>query len=285
MANTIITPALIAKEAMLQLENNMVMANNVHREYKQAFVKVGDTVSIRRPVKFSVTNGATMTKQDVEEAKDTIVISKRKHVGWGFASLDATLSIEEYSERYIKPAFIVLANQVDTDLCSLYNDVWNWVGRPGQTVNSFSDLSKAPQRLDEMSVPTDRRKGVLAPADTWAMAGSQAALYMQDKAKEAYTSGPAWRDRQSGAVPGPERPGAHHGDVHHRLDAAGERGKPEHDLCVVRRHQHPVADHRRLGDLDAGSAGRRCVHDCQCECGEPGLESGYGLSAAVRCGW
>jgi hypothetical protein len=40
MANTIITPALIAKEAMLQLENNLVMANNVHREYKQAFVKV-----------------------------------------------------------------------------------------------------------------------------------------------------------------------------------------------------------------------------------------------------
>ena len=62
-------------------------------------------------------------------------------------------------------------------------------GTPGQTVDSFADLSKAPQRLDEMAVQTDRRRGVLAPADTWAMAGSQAALYMQDKAKEAYTSG------------------------------------------------------------------------------------------------
>ena len=189
MANSLITPAVIAKEAMMQLENNLVMANNVHREYKQEFVRVGDTVSIRRPVKFTVTDGATLTKQDVEEAKDTIQISQRKHVGWGFTSKDLTLTVEDYSERYIKPAVIVLANQVDTDLCSLYNDVWNWVGTPDQTVNSFSDLSKAPQRLDEMAVPTDRRKGVLASADTWAMASAQTALYMQDRAKEAYTKG------------------------------------------------------------------------------------------------
>ena len=189
MANVIITPDIIAKEALMQLENHLVMANVVHREYKQAFVKVGDTVSIRRPVKFSVTDGATLSKQDVEEAKDTFVINKRKHVGWVFVSQDKTLSIEQYSERYIKPACIVLANQVDTDLCALYDDVWNWVGTPGQTINSFGDLSKAPQRLDEMAVPTDRRKGVLAPADTWAMAGAQSALYIQEQAKKAYISG------------------------------------------------------------------------------------------------
>ena len=186
MANALITPTVIAKEALMQLENNLVMGNNVHREYKKEFVKVGDTVSIRKPVKFVVKDGATLQKQDVEEANTTIEVDSRKHVGWGFKTGDLTLTIEQYSERYIKPAMIVLANQVDTDLCGLYASVWNWVGTPGQTVNSFSDLAKGPERLDIMAVPRDMRRGVLHPTDAWAIAGAQTALYMQDKAKMAY---------------------------------------------------------------------------------------------------
>ena len=61
MANALITPSIIAKEALMQLENNLVMGNLVHRDYKREFVKIGDTVSIRRPVKFDVTDGATLT--------------------------------------------------------------------------------------------------------------------------------------------------------------------------------------------------------------------------------
>ena len=34
MANALITPSVIAKEALMQLENNLVLANNVHRNTK-----------------------------------------------------------------------------------------------------------------------------------------------------------------------------------------------------------------------------------------------------------
>ena len=189
MANTIITPSIIAKVALAQLENNLVMGKKVYRDYSREFVKVGDTISVRRPVKFSATDGAVAVNQDVTEGKFSLAMDKRKHVAWSFSTQDLTLSIEDYNERYIKPAAIALANQIDYDLCSLYNKVWNWVGTPASPVNSFADFAKAPQRLDEGAVPQDMRSAVLSPADAWGLVGSQTALYMQDVARGAYRAG------------------------------------------------------------------------------------------------
>lgn len=189
MANTIITPSIIAKVGLAQLENNLVMGKKVYRDYSKEFVKVGDTISVRRPVKFTAEDGAVAVNQDVTEGKFTIQMSSRKHVSWSFSTQDLTLSIEEYNERYIKPAAIALANKIDYDLCGLYNKVWNWVGTPASPVNSFSDFAKAPQRLDEGAVPQDMRSAVLSPADAWGLVGSQTALYMQDVARGAYRSG------------------------------------------------------------------------------------------------
>ena len=180
MTQQILTPSIIAKEALMQLENNLVMGNLVHRDYKNEFVKVGESISIRKPVKFLVTDGATRNNQDVEEGSTNITISNRKHVSWNFSTQDLTMSISQYAERYITPAMIALANQVDRDLTSLYSSIWNWVGTPGQTINSFADLAAAPQRLDEMAVPADQRVAVLAPADAWGMVSNLTGLNLGD---------------------------------------------------------------------------------------------------------
>ena len=180
MVQRILTPSVIAKEALFQLENNLVMGNLVHRDYRKEFVKVGETVSIRKPVRFSVTDGATRTNQDVEEGSTNITIDKRKHVSWNFSTQDLTLSIEEYSYRYITPAMISLANQSDRDCLDLYKQIWNWVGTPGNTINSFADLALGPQRLDEMAVPMDQRYAVMGPADSWGMIGNLTGLTLSD---------------------------------------------------------------------------------------------------------
>src|SRR6056297_680815 len=177
MANTLITPTMIAKEALMQLENNSVMANNVHREYKKEFTGgQGSSVNIRKPVTFVTTDGATRSNQDVEEKNTSISIDQRKHVSWNFSTQDLTLSVEEYSERYIKPAAITLANTIDKSLTNLYKYVWNSVGTPGSTPDSFADVALAAQRLDEMAVPTDMRCMTLNPAAHYAVAGNQLTL-------------------------------------------------------------------------------------------------------------
>lgn len=177
MANALVTPNMIAKEALLQLKNNMVMGNQVHREYKKEFNGgQGDTVSIRKPVKFYTADGATRVNQDVEEKTTSITIDQRKHVSWAFNTQDLTLSIEDYSERYIKPAAITLANTVDKALYNLYRSTWNSVGTPGTTPADFAALGSSAQRLDEMAVPSDRRSMMLSPAAHYAVAGNQLTL-------------------------------------------------------------------------------------------------------------
>ena len=177
MANTLVTPSKIAKEALMQLENNLVMGNQVHREYKKEFTGgQGSTVSIRRPVKFYTSDGATRVNQDVEEKTTNVVVDQRKHVSWKFSTQDLTLSIEEYSERYIKPAMITLANTVDRSLLGLYSAVWNSVGTPGTTPANFAAVAGAAQRLDEMAVLSDNRSMMLNPAAHYAVAGNQLTL-------------------------------------------------------------------------------------------------------------
>jgi hypothetical protein len=192
MTNVVLTPDIIANEALMILENELVMANLVHRGYEEEFAKkvngyeVGETISIRRPTDFTVRDGATAAIQDVVEGKTSFTVDKQKGIDFKFTSQDLTLQIGELSERVIKPAMIQLANQVDRDLMALYKYVPNHVTIPSGGIDSFADFALAAERMDKIAVPTDSRYAVLTPSDTWKMLGSQTALYMQDVAKDAY---------------------------------------------------------------------------------------------------
>jgi len=195
MSNSVLTIDTIATAAVAVLDNELVMAKQVYRGLESEFTnkvngyEVGDTVSMRRPTDFTVRDGATAVNQDVVEGKVALAVDKQKGVDFGFTSKELTLSIGELSERVIKPAMVQLANQIDADLMGLYKYVPNWVGTPGQNVNSYADFAKAPERLDEYGVPTAGRASVLSPADHWGLLGSQTALYIQDAAKGAYRNG------------------------------------------------------------------------------------------------
>lgn len=170
----------------MQLKNNLVLGNLAYREYKKEFVKVGDTVSIRKPVKFNVSDGATRVNQDIEEANTSIVINKRKHVSFSVPTQDMTLTIEKFSERYIAPASLALANKIDVDGFALYKDIWNTVGTPGTTPSTFAHIAAAAQRLDEMAVPGDTRRAVFNPAAGYSLAGGQTALLNSSMVEGAY---------------------------------------------------------------------------------------------------
>ena len=195
MANTTLTASIIAREAVRVLDNELVMAKKVFRGYEEDFdmkpngYEVGDTISIRKPTDFTVRTGATAAAQDVVEGKTTITIDKRFGVDFKFTSQQLTLDIKELSERVVRPAMVQLANKIDTELHGLYKFVPNWVGTPGNLVNSFADFAKAPNRLDNMAVPSDQRCAVLCPDDHWGLVGSQTTLFNDTITKPAYRMG------------------------------------------------------------------------------------------------
>src|SRR5882724_5202914 len=169
-SQTLLQPALITKETLVMLENNLVMAAKVNRQFENQFAKIGNSITVRKPNQFVVTSGPALQIQNISEPSTSITISNQKHVDFQFTSQDLTLIIEEFSDRYLKPAASALANQIDYDVMSNFNQVFNEVGTPGTSPNNFSFLAQVGQRMDEGAVPQDGRVLVLNAAAYWAMA-------------------------------------------------------------------------------------------------------------------
>lgn len=193
VTNTLLTPSIIAKEALRLLDNNLVLGSLVHRGYESEFDrkpsghKIGDTITIDKPVRYTVRSGSTAAPQDTTHGSTSIVVNIQEGVDLQFSSSDMTLKISDFSERHLRSAMMQLANSVDLKLAALYRSVWNWVSSPGTTapIASFAEFTKAPQRLDEMAVPADERVAVLSPADNYGLVNNFTGLFIQDTAKTA----------------------------------------------------------------------------------------------------
>lgn len=196
MANTTLTADVIAKIALPILENELGPLKLMYRAHEEEFsstvngYKKGQSISIRRPADFTVRTGATMSTQDVIEGKTTLIVDQQAGVDFEFSSTDLTLKVEDMAERIIKPAMSTIVNSILSDvLTQMYRGLYNYVGTPGQVVNSFADFLKAPERLDEMSVSMDSRASVLCPSDYYGLVGSQSTLFAPSLVSSAYTTG------------------------------------------------------------------------------------------------
>jgi hypothetical protein len=73
MANTILSPTIITREALRILHANLNFIGSINRQYDSKFAnegaspsgKIGPTLTIRKPNQFTVRSGATLAVQDV----------------------------------------------------------------------------------------------------------------------------------------------------------------------------------------------------------------------------
>ncbi len=188
-SNTLLTPTIIAKEALMQLTNHLAMARHVHTAYKNEFVKVGQTITIRKPNKFRSSKYQGRQNTNISEPYTSITMSTQAHVSWAFSSVDLTTTIEDYSKRYIAPACNALANTVDSDLCALSDDVYNSAGTPGTTPATFKCLGDANAILDNEAVPSDSRVAIVNPDANWSLADGLKGTFAAQVAKDIITRG------------------------------------------------------------------------------------------------
>ena len=66
--------------------------------------KIGPSLTIRNPNQYTVRTGANLSTQDVTETSQVLTVSTQKGVDTVFSSQDLTLTIDEFSQRYLKPA-------------------------------------------------------------------------------------------------------------------------------------------------------------------------------------
>lgn len=187
MSNTLLNISMITKESLMELKNQLGFAAGVNRQYDDKFAKegakIGSVINIRKPVRFEVTNGAALNLQNIDDQYSALTLDSQKHVGFQFSSKELTLSIDEFRERYIKPAITALANKIDYDGCQQYLNVWNSVGTPGTQPTTMEPALQAGQKLDENGCPVDdMRCLVLAPSTQTAFVKAGLSLYNDQEA-------------------------------------------------------------------------------------------------------
>ncbi|WP_433235514.1 P22 phage major capsid protein family protein [Streptosporangium sp. CA-135522] len=136
MANTFLTPQVIARAALATLYETTVMAMLVHRDYEEEFAaRIGDTVNVRKPAVFTANeyvraNGITI--QNAQETSIPVTLNHFADVSFAVTTEELTLKIEDFGVQLLSPAMEAIAQKIDRDILALRDDVLQEVGVIGQ---------------------------------------------------------------------------------------------------------------------------------------------------------
>jgi hypothetical protein len=160
MANTLLTPTAVTREALRILHQNLNFVGSITRDYDDSYAKsgakIGDSLKIRLPNQYTVRTGATLSAQDTTEDSVTLQVNNQKGVDLNFTSVDLTLSLDDFSERILKPAMSVLAANIEYDAMSMYKDVYQSVWN-GASANTLAKVASGRSMLQRALAPsTDR---------------------------------------------------------------------------------------------------------------------------------
>lgn len=194
MANTILTPTAVTREALRILHQKLNFIGTINRQYDDSFAKsgakIGDSLKIRLPNRYTVRTGASLSTQDVTETSTTLQIATQKGVDTTFTSAELTLSLQDFSSRILDPAMSVLAANIEADAYSMYKDVSNMIDSDAAAF-SFLDIMNGRRRLNEELAPLDsNRVAMLAPKHEVKIVDALKGLFHDSSAiKEQYREG------------------------------------------------------------------------------------------------
>jgi len=164
MANTLLTPSMIAREALATLYNKTVMLPLVHRDFTTDVAKAGDTVTVRKPATFTANEfSSSISVQDAAESSVAVVLDKHLDVSFAVTAKDLALKVSDFQAQFLDPAMEAIAQKVDKMLLSLYVDIYNTSGTAGTTPSAVSDITVPGRILDLASVPPSDRYLALDP--------------------------------------------------------------------------------------------------------------------------
>lgn len=142
------------------LHQKLNFIGSINRQYDDSYAKtgakIGDSLKIRLPNEYVVSDGATLVRQDTAEQSTTLTVSNQKHVGMNFTSAELTLSLDDFSERILEPAMSVLAARMESDALSMALDVYNAVPNIGAAITLNKALGARKLMVDNLAPGVDR---------------------------------------------------------------------------------------------------------------------------------
>jgi hypothetical protein len=169
MANTLLTPTMVTRKALMILHQKLSFVGTIERQYDDSFAKdgakIGATLQIRLPSKFVSAVGATVTASDTVQTSVGLTVGTQRNVAMNFLTSELTLSMDDFSERVIDPAMAVIAAGVESDAFQMALDVYQQVGAPGTSPTALLTYLQAMARLDNSLAPRTQRCLQMPPLD------------------------------------------------------------------------------------------------------------------------
>jgi hypothetical protein len=128
-----------------------------------------------------------------------VILNRRRHVGFGWSSAQATTDLDDIRARYVQPAAETLANIYDrVSLADVYKSVYNAIGTLGTTPNAALTYLQARVKILDFAGPDEGLVACLDPLANATIASSTAALFQPPaKIAENWTRG-QFADEQLG---------------------------------------------------------------------------------------
>ncbi len=167
--NTILTPDVITREALRVFHEVATFLMNINKQYDGTFAKSGakkgDTVRIRKPAQFKVREGNALTPQDYIEQNVPLTVDTRLGVDLEFSTDDLTLSLDDFSERIIRPAISQLVSSVEERVYTTASGQ-SVVANATQDSELFKDILLGQAYLDNLTTPRDQKRCVIVDTMT-----------------------------------------------------------------------------------------------------------------------
>ena len=182
MANTLVTPTWVTFEVAKYFANSLRGVAQFTRKYSDEYradgAKVGDTVKVRLPQQFEVSEGDALVLQNLLDRTVNLILNRRRHVGFGWSSVQETTDLDDIRTRYVMPAAETLASAYDrVSLADVYKSVFNMVGTLGTTPSAALTFGQAKVKIQDFAGPDTGLKAVLEPLAHITLADAHKALF------------------------------------------------------------------------------------------------------------
>lgn len=155
----------ITDKAMISFKNHTIMPRYVDRQYDklwgQSGAKRGTTINLRYPPQYELRRGDHAEPQGSNESFFPVTMGEPVGVDLDFTSQELLLTVDDFMNRFIKPATLPIANACDSDLAGLYKYIFNYVGTPGTIPATIETYLNATSALASAGAPVE--------GDEWSM--------------------------------------------------------------------------------------------------------------------
>lgn len=161
---------LVAAEALPALAGALVMGNIVNRDYEPTLAQAGDTVNVPIPpvlVANNIAEAGTVTTQNPTLGNAQIVLNSHKESTFQLPDVTKILAVPDLIRTYMQPAIISIAEQIETDILSLYTNATVNTATGGATAMDEARVDLAETQLFAQKVPRAATKYLIVSSTAY----------------------------------------------------------------------------------------------------------------------